>query len=255
MKKERYTILGIQIDALDVEKLHSLIGKAIRENRRIVIANHNLHSIYLYHRDPKMRSLYAKAEAVHIDGMPLVYWGRILGYPLRREHRVTYVDWIRPLVSESVRHGWRIFYLGSRPGVAEEGAKKLSQEFPGLIIETHHGYFDTSGEDNERVVSYINAFRPHLLLVGMGMPKQEHWILDNLERLSANVILPAGACIDYVAGVIPTPPRWMGRLGLEWLYRLISEPRRLGKRYLVEPWGLVPRIISDFFNIKIRGIE
>lgn len=84
-------------------------------------------------------------------------------------------------------------------------------------------------------------------MVGMGMPFQEHWILDNLEFIQVNAILNAGACFDYVAGAVPVPPRWMGRIGFEWLYRLMNEPGRLAKRYLWEPWFLIPHMVKDMF--------
>jgi N-acetylglucosaminyldiphosphoundecaprenol N-acetyl-beta-D-mannosaminyltransferase len=85
-------------------------------------------------------------------------------------------------------------------------------------------------------------------MVGMGMPVQEHWILHNFFRLSPAVILAPGACFDYIAGVVPTPPRWMGQIGLEWLFRLASEPRRLWKRYLLEPWPVLGLVLKDFFK-------
>jgi len=84
------------------------------------------------------------------------------------------------------------------------------------------------------------------------MPRQEHWVIENFENIHANVILTAGACFDYIAGVIPTPPRWMGWLGLEWLYRLLSEPRRLAKRYLLEPWALLPLAIMDLLYNRYK---
>lgn len=241
----RLTLLGVEVDPVSMNDLHAVIGKAITEGRQIVIAHHNLHSVFLFHRDPKMRAFYSKADVIHIDGMPLVYWGRLMGKPLEPEHRITYVDWVRPLMAEAKRQGWRVFYLGGKPGVAERAAERLRSEFPGLSLQTHHGFFDVTGKENRDILDKINAYRPHVLMVGMGMPRQEHWVLDNLERLRVNAILTAGACFDYVAGAIPTPPRWMGRLGLEWAYRLFSEPRRLWRRYLVEPWYLVPYALSD----------
>ncbi|BFH76249.1 WecB/TagA/CpsF family glycosyltransferase [Thermus thermophilus] len=241
----RLTLLGVEVDPVGIDELHRAIGRAVAEGKRIVIANHNLHSVYLFHKDPKMRAFFARADLIHIDGMPLVYWGRLMGKPIDIEHRVTYVDWVRPLMAEAVRHGWRVYYLGGKPGVAERAASQLRAEFPGLFLQTHHGYFDMAGEENEEVLRRINAYRPHVLMVGMGMPRQEHWVLDNLERLETNAVLTAGACFDYVAEAIPTPPRWMGRVGLEWLYRLFSEPKRLWRRYLVEPWYLVPYAVED----------
>ncbi|MBI1920742.1 MAG: WecB/TagA/CpsF family glycosyltransferase [Geobacter sp.] len=238
---KRITLLGVEITPMTVADLHALIAEAVVSGTRRVIANHNLHSIYLYHHDAEMRSFYARADYAHIDGMLLVVVGKLLGYPLTRQQRVTYADWVRPLMAEAVRQKLRIYFLGSKPGVAERAAGILCQEFAGLQIATMHGYFDacSTSMENQELIRQINAWRPNLLMVGMGMPRQEQWILENMEHIQANVILPAGACFDYVAGTVPTPPRWMGRAGLEWLYRLLSEPRRLWRRYLLEPWLLL----------------
>lgn len=250
MDKQSYKFLGIWVNALNISELNALIAEAITSNQRWVIAHHNLHSIYIYHHDPKMPAFYAKADYTHIDGMALVLLGRLLGFPLMREHRVTYADWITPLIAEATQQGWRVFYLGSKPGVAEQAVKILQEKFPNLQMATAHGYFDAcpDSQENKAVLDAINAYQPHVLMVGMSMPRQEHWILDNLEQLSTNAILPSGAALDYVAGAIPTPPRWAGQFGLEWLFRLIAEPRRLGERYLIEPWFLVRVFLAERFK-------
>ncbi|MTJ14893.1 WecB/TagA/CpsF family glycosyltransferase [Anabaena sp. UHCC 0187] len=247
MNPSFYNFLGIHFQALTITKLNLLIGATVEQKQKWIIAHHNLHSLYLYHHQPKMQDFYAKADYIHIDGMALVLLGQRLGLPLQREHRITYADWIWPLITDASQQGWRIFYLGSKPGVAETGATILRNKFPGLEIMTTHGYIDPSpdSQENQEVLAKIKAYQPHILMVGMGMPRQENWILDNLEQISANVILPCGACIDYVAGAIPTPPRWMGRLGVEWLYRLLSEPRRLWKRYLLEPWFILKLFLQE----------
>jgi N-acetylglucosaminyldiphosphoundecaprenol N-acetyl-beta-D-mannosaminyltransferase len=234
-------LLGVTLHPLSIPQLNALIRKAVERNQRWIIANHNLHSIYLYHHDAKMQAFYNRVDYVHVDGMALVLLGRLLGLPLKREHRVTYADWTLPLMVEAQKRGWRVFYLGSKPGVAEQGAKLLQERFPNLQIATAHGYFDARSDssENQEILATINAFQPHLLMVGMSMPRQEHWVLDNFDRISTNAILTSGAAIDYVAGVVPTPPRWSGRWGLEWLFRLLAEPSRLWRRYLVEPWFLV----------------
>ena len=238
MNRSPYKFLGVQVDALCISELNSLIAKSIQQNQKSIIANHNLHSLYLYHHDPKMRFFYAKTDYVHIDGMPIILLGRLLGFPLKREQRVTYADWVWSLMSEAAQNGWRVFYLGSKPGVAERGARILREKFASLQIATAHGYIDMR-KDNLATLAAIKSYQPHILMVGMGMPRQEYWISENLEHIHANAILTSGACIDYVAGVVPTPPRWMGKLGLEWSYRLFSEPKRLWRRYLIEPWFVV----------------
>lgn len=252
----RIDLLGVKIDALTIPALNAFVREAVTRGERWIIANHNLHSVYLYHRDPKMRAFYERAMVAHIDGMALVFLGRLLGLPLQRDHRVTYVDWVWPLLAEAARRGWRVFYLGSKPGVAERGAEILRQKIPSLQLSTAHGYFNACSHspENRAVLQRISASRPHVLMVGMGMPRQERWILENLECIHANVILTAGACMDYLAGVVPTPPRWLGRLGLEWLYRLISEPKRLWRRYLLEPWFVLGLVVRELSFRLIRSV-
>lgn len=244
-------LFSVTVNPLTIENLNALITESVTSSQRcVIIGHHNLHSIYLCHHDSKMRDFYSQAQYLHIDGMALVLLGKLLGYPLQREHRVTYVDWVHPLMAEAERQGWRVFYLGSKPGVAARGAEILRGEFPRLQIETANGYFDASlgSPNNQEMLDKINTYRPNVLMVGMGMPRQENWILDNLDNIDANTILPCGACIDYVAGAIPTPPRWMGRFGLEWLFRLLSEPRRLWQRYLVEPWFILWLFATERFK-------
>ena len=250
MKPPRLLILNVTVNPLSITELNHYISESIDCQKCWIIANHNLHSIYLYQRDAKMRMFYERADIIHIDGMPLIYWAQLLGYPVTREQRVTYVDLIHPLLAMATCKGWRIFYLGGKPGVAARAAECLRSQYPSLMIATHHGYFRP--DQNDAVLGTITSFQPHILIVGMGMPRQEHWVLHNLDRIRTNAISTVGAGFDYIAGEIQTPPRWMGRIGLEWLYRLMSEPRRLGHRYLVEPWSLLPLMIKD---IQLRFLQ
>jgi len=136
-------------------------------------------------------------------------------------------------------------------GIAlQRGLSLLREQHPQLEIAGHHGYFDkqTESPENLAVIQVINEFKPNLLFVGMGMPTQEIWILDNFEALDTNVVLHCGALINYLAGAIPTPPRWLGPIGLEWAFRLATEPRRLWRRYLLEPIAL---LLSLWKNRKL----
>lgn len=256
-RDEGFALLGVQVHPLTMSDLHAVIAEAVDSGRRRLVVSQNLHSVYVYHRDAKMRALHARADYKRIDGMPLIWLGRLLGYPLRREHRVTWVDWLEPLMETSANSGWRVFYVGSAPGVAEVGAHRLQAKFPDLTIRTCHGYFDASknSPDSVRILDAICEFRTDILIVGMGMPRQEHWILDHLESICASVILTSGACMDYYAGIVSTPPRWMGKAGLEWLYRLIGDPRRFARRYLVEPWIVPPLLLRDLLNRQRQAKE
>jgi N-acetylglucosaminyldiphosphoundecaprenol N-acetyl-beta-D-mannosaminyltransferase len=249
-KRVRFSILGVEVEALSMEALNAIVSDAVENQRHLIVANHNLHSIYHYHHDSKMRRFYAMADHIHIDGMAIVGIGRLLSMPFNRDHRVTFVDWMGPLAKASAENGWRVFFLGSRPGVAGLGAEALQKTYPGLKIRTAHGYFnpDPYSQEAQTVLAQIELWKPQILITGMGMPRQEHWIADNVDKLSANIILNGGAALDYFAGVVSTPPRWAGRCGLEWFFRLCSEPRRLWFRYLVEPWFIAYKLVVHIIS-------
>lgn len=243
------SFLGVTLHPGTLDELNMLVEQGIRENQRCIIANHNLHSLYLFHRHAKMRAFYSQARWTHIDGMPLVALGRLYGFPLERKHRVTLADWTYPLMKLAAEKGWRVFHLGASRGSAEKGVHKLRRLYPALQIDVSEGYFDAryGSAENEAMLARINAFRPDLLMVGMGMPRQEFWTYENHARLDVPVVLSSvGAAFDYVAGAVPTPPRWSGQLGMEWAFRLAHDPTRLFKRYFVEPWYILLLLLLDY---------
>ena len=243
----RVRLLGVEVDVMALEDIHRTITRAVEGKERRILANHNLHSVYLCHKDPLMRLFYASSDFIHVDGMALIAVGRLLALPLRRIHRLTYVDIMSTVFEQTVSHGWRAYYLGSKASVAERGALILQERFPGLQLRTNSGYFDArpGSAENQQILHDICSFDPQLLFVGMGMPRQEQWILANLSHLPANVVFNVGAYMDYIVGELPTPPRWAGRIGLEWLFRLCAEPGRLWKRYLLEPWFLLGLLLQE----------
>lgn len=251
-RPERHSLLGVEVDSLVSEDIHRIIGTAVTHGAHWIIGNHNLHSIALVQNDPKMREFFNRATYVFIDGMPIVYLGRLLGKKLTRANRITCLDWLIPVLQTCADMDLNVFFLGSMPGVADRAAAVLRAKVKGIKIATHHGYFNTHSHENQEVLQKIIEFRTHVLLVGMGMPRQEHWLLENFDKLNVNVAITLGAFMDYYAGVIPTPPRWMGRVGLEWLYRLCSEPKRLWRRYLLEPWTILPVLGNDIIRTSIQ---
>ncbi len=249
-----YRLLGVRVHALSLDALTDTVAAGVRSGERRIIANHNLHSIYLHQRDEKLRAFYRRAHVVHVDGMSIIVAARLLGLPLRREHRVTYVDWLDPLLAAAARRGWRVMYIGQQPGVAQRGAAALRCRHPGLVFEALQGFFDPSrgGDENRAVLRRIHDFEPHVLMVGMGMPRQEHWIHDNLSGLPPCVLLTAGAAIGYAAGSVPTPPRWAGAMCMEWAFRLVAAPRRLWRRYLLEPWFVLAILARELMAGAVR---
>jgi N-acetylglucosaminyldiphosphoundecaprenol N-acetyl-beta-D-mannosaminyltransferase len=241
-------ILGIPINLITPPELLLEIGSSISSKKSLLISNHNIHSVYLWHRTPEVRAFYDSADIVHTDGMPLVFVGRLLGLPVTREHRIAYIDWLPKLLAHAAEKQWRVMFLGSAPGIAEKAAQVFRTQYPTLQLRAEHGYFNpnSESEDCRAVLDEIAEFSPDILLLGMGMPRQELWAQANRQNIAAPVILSsAGATLDYFAGAIPTPPRWSGRLGLEWLFRLIAEPGRLWRRYLVEPWYIARVLLAS----------
>jgi N-acetylglucosaminyldiphosphoundecaprenol N-acetyl-beta-D-mannosaminyltransferase len=251
---ETIAFLGITIDLLTPHSFTDLVAECITTQRKVVIGTHNLHSLCLHSSSSSdaasFRRFYSDAQYTLADGMSIVVLGRLQGQRISRRHRVTYNDWLPLMLSLAVQSGWRVFYLGSTAPVAAKGATVLRARFPGLQLDFHHGHFDArhDSDSNKKVLAEVSKYRPHILFVGMGMPRQEKWIQDNRNEIEANVILPSGATLDYVAGAKRMAPRWMGEFGLEWAFRLATEPRRLAYRYLGEPWGLLSAVMNNRLN-------
>ncbi len=252
---ERIRLLGEPIDLVRREELMEQLEQWVGDGQTRIVANHNLHSLYLIRREPEMRAMYDRADLIELDSTPLVHFARFLGLGTRGFHRCTYLDWREHFWSLANRNHWRVMYVGGASGVAEKAARRLSARYPGVVIATRDGYFDAAAGSagNAATVAAVQAFQPDVLMVGMGMPRQEAWIARNHADLPPTVILPVGAAFDYEAGAQRAAPRWMGRFGLEWLFRLVVDPRRLFVRYCVEPWFLIGPALADIRAARRRA--
>ena len=244
---ERIRLLGQVMDKVRPEEVMHQLEIWVENGVKAVIANHNLHSLHLIRTEPRLAEFYALADLVQIDSTPLIAFGRLVGRGTRRKHRSTYLDWREHFWSLADRKGWRVMFIGGAEGVADAAAERLKARHGRVDLAVRSGYFDATpgSEDNGRLVAEISECAPQVLLVGMGMPRQEIWIADHLDALPDCVVLNVGAAFDYEAGVQKAAPRWGGRLGLEWLYRLAVAPKRLFHRYCVEPWHLMGPIMDD----------
>lgn len=241
----RLNILGVDVDVVTSEQVMDFVARRAGQNVRTVIANHNLHSISLCRKSSRMRSFYRRADLIEIDSTPLIAWGRLLGYDLSTAYRSTYLDFRDDFWTMAQEKGWRVWHIGGRPEHIELSRNHILQRYPDVQLTVHSGYFDVNGPENDTVIEKLTADAPDVVLVGMGMPRQELWIENNYHRLPNAVILPVGGAFDYEAGVTYTPPRWTGQVGLEWLVRFAHDPLRLFERYFVEPWSLVPSMMRD----------
>ncbi len=245
--EERVTVLGEGVDLVRPEEMLLYVSRRLRAGQSTIIANHNLNSLQLVRDNAEMRAFFGMADLVELDSVPMIFWARLIGHPARRFHRCTYLDWRDTFWRTALQEKWRVFYLGGLPGVAQRGADVIKARHPGVRIGVRHGYFDMdpSGPDAAEVLAEIEAFRPDVVLVGMGMPRQEVWIARNAAHLKACAMFTVGAAFDYEAGVQRAAPRWLGQCGFEWLYRLMRDPRRLARRYLVESFCIFPAMLGD----------
>jgi N-acetylglucosaminyldiphosphoundecaprenol N-acetyl-beta-D-mannosaminyltransferase len=237
-------LLGIRVNDVSATGVLEYMESAIRADRQAVILHANAYAANLAGRHAWMRDVLRGAQMVFCDGDGIRWGCRILG--LRVPPKVTYARWL-PMVGDwCAASGRSIYFLGGLPGVAEQAAQRYREAHPGIrIAGTHHGYFEKAGAESDAVVAEINRARPDVLLVCFGMPIQERWVSDNAPRLAAHVLLTGGAALDYAAGKASLTPQWMIRLELEWLYRLVMEPRRLFKRYVFGNPEFLMRVFAE----------
>lgn len=254
---ERIILLGQPIDLVKPEEVLHHTQRWVLAHQKAIVANHNLNSLALIRRQPAMTAFYQRADLIELDSTPLVWFARLLGLNSRPFHRCTYLDWRDHFWSLANRSAWRVMYVGGTAETLDIARDRLMARYPRVRISGCDGFFDMTpgSEDNQAVVDQATLFEPHILFVGMGMPRQELWIEQNYDALPNCVIFSVGAAFDYEAGVQKAAPRWMGRMGLEWLFRLCVDPRRLFRRYCIEPWALSDLIAKDLLAAMQRGFR
>jgi N-acetylglucosaminyldiphosphoundecaprenol N-acetyl-beta-D-mannosaminyltransferase len=231
--RDRFGVLGVWIDAVDQLRAQEAIEGWITDRQRRYVCVSNVHSVMEARRDESLRAVFNAAGLAVPDGMPLVWVGRLRGRHAVR--RVYGPDLTLQLCERAARRGFTCFFYGGGPGVAGRLAEALSRRFPGLRVVGAEAppFRPLTTEEDEEAVRRINAASPDVVFVGLGCPKQERWMAEHRERLHAPVLLGVGAAFDFHTGLVPQAPRWMMGAGLEWLFRLSQEPRRLWRRYLV----------------------
>jgi N-acetylglucosaminyldiphosphoundecaprenol N-acetyl-beta-D-mannosaminyltransferase len=226
-------VLGVQVSAIDMERALDVIDRWIVEGEREYVCVTGVHGVMESRRDDTLRQIHNRAGLVTPDGMPLVWWSRSRGE--RQTRRVYGPDLMLACCERSLTTGYRHFFYGGGDGVADLLARRLSRRFPGLTVAgTYTPPFRAlSAAEDEDVVKRINDAQPDIVWVGLSTPKQEYWMAEHVGRIEASALIGVGAAFDFHAGLKPQAPRWMQSNGLEWLFRLGTEPRRLWKRYLV----------------------
>lgn len=229
-------LLGIEIDNVTFqEAVEALLDRLLPGGGRgHYVVTPNVAQIVRLQKDKGLRRIYQNADLVIADGMPVIWLSRLLGTPLKE--RVTGSDLLPKLCAEAAQRGLRVFFLGARPGVGERAAAQLKREHPQLQVVGVYAPpfgFEHDPQENARIRKLIRQRRPDLLFVALGFPKQERWIAQHAKACRVPLSLGVGAALDFVAGTRKRAPRWMQAWGLEWLFRTLQEPCRLGRRYLV----------------------
>jgi N-acetylglucosaminyldiphosphoundecaprenol N-acetyl-beta-D-mannosaminyltransferase len=247
----RLHIAGVPVDALtQAEAIAWVLQRARAGGPPAYVVTPNAHHAGLLRDSARFRAAYAAAGLSVADGVSMVWASRLLGEPL--PERVPGVDLFEAVCQALAGTELRVFLLGGRPGAADGAARVLRLQYPGLrVAGTYcppHG-FETDAAEAERVARAIRAAAPHVLFVALGAPKQEVWLQDHVRALGVPVGVGVGAAFDFVSGQIRRAPVWMRRSGLEWLFRVLVEPRRLWKRYAIYN----TRLIALVFRQRLLG--
>lgn len=229
---DRADLLGVEVSLVTPATALAAIEAWIAESSRRYVCITGAHGIIESRGDEALRGIHNRADMVTPDGKPLVWLARALGHS--GIERVYGPDLMRAVTASSPAKGYRHYYFGGAPGVAETLRERLAALHPGLsVVGTMSPPFrELTPEEDDEVVASINAAAPDLLWIGLSTPKQERWMATHRARLDVPVIVGVGAAFDFLAGLKRQAPPWMGRAGLEWFFRLCTEPGRLWRRYL-----------------------
>jgi len=235
----RLRIGRVWVDALTFDQALVAIEQLVDRGEGGAVFTPNVDHLVKAESNLAFREAYQHCSLSFADGMPLIWISPLLGCAL--PERVAGSDLLRPVLEMAARRKWRVYLLGGAPGVAEEVSKLLTETMGITVAGWDDCRIESDGSDRTgESFARAQAAKPDLIFVALGPPKQELWIHRSREMLRPAVSLGVGASLDFLVGKYKRAPRWMGRVGLEWLYRLSQEPRRLWRRYLVEG----PRFIN-----------
>lgn len=238
----RIEVLGVEFDAVTMAEALERGMAMLQTERPDYIVTPNPEVVMTCRQDPEAARAVREASLVLPDGIGIIYGAKILGRPL--PERVPGADFALHMFEKMAKMGQSVYLLGAKPGVADLAGQKLAERFPGLrIAGTGDGYFKEDGP----VIEKINEAAPDLLLVCLGVPKQEKWMMENRDKLHVRLMAGLGGSLDVYAGVVERAPESWQRMNLEWLYRLKKEPRRIGRMMRL------PQFLLYVIGQRIRG--
>lgn len=231
MKIETVSVLGVKVARMSIQQVVEWIRVMVEQGKPRHIVTANAEVIYKAHVEPEYLELLQKSDLVTADGSGVVLAANMLGQPV--PERVAGIDLVAEVFELAAEKTWSIYFLGAEPDVVEKAVLHTLEKYPNLQIKGYRdGYY--SQEEIEQVVANINKLKPDILLVALGVPKQEVFIQQYLKELDVPLSIGVGGSFDILAGTATRAPAWMQRVSLEWFYRLLKEPRRF-KRMLALP--------------------
>lgn len=247
MKIETVSILGTEVVKMTMTEVLDWIRIMIEQGKHRHIVTANAEIIYRAYKDPQFAGLMSKADIITADGSGVIWAAKTLGNHL--PERVTGIDLVHNLLAQAEEKGWRIYFLGAAPEIVEKAVLSTLSKHPLLQVAGYHdGYY--SQEENQGVVENIANSKPDILLVGMGAPKQEEFIQEYLPQLNATIAIGVGGSFDVLAGKASRAPKWMQKAGLEWVYRLSREPKRIPRMMALPKFVLAILGNKIFFKKK-----
>ncbi len=249
-------VLGVRFHCLTLETSLDRIHDIIQEGMPHHIVLANAYTVALCHRSPTLKDLLNRANLVLADGMSIVWGARWIGVSL--PERVAGPDLMEALCAISERRNYRIFLMGSYSENLDALQRTLLLRWPGLTIVGYYSppmceRFEES--ETQLIVDRLRETKPDILFTGISAPKQEIWIAENLGRLQVPVAMGVGAAFDFLSGRIPRAPLWMQKIGLEWLYRLWREPRRLWRRYVLGNLIFLSLLLKELVSYKVSRLR
>lgn len=246
----RMNILGVGVHAIRMVDAVNTLACWIENRVKTQVVVCPVYTVMLCQEDAELHHILDAAGLVTADGMPLVFVGRLMGY--RNIERVYGPDLMQAFCQHASKKGYTSFLYGGAQGVAENLASRLTEQYPGLrIVGTYSPpYRELTGRETAEIADMINTANPDVVWVGLGTPKQDKWIAGSREHINAPVMIGVGAAFDFLGERVLQAPRWMQRSGLEWLFRLIVEPRRLWRRYLVYNPLFIINIILQLIGLR-----
>jgi N-acetylglucosaminyldiphosphoundecaprenol N-acetyl-beta-D-mannosaminyltransferase len=251
----RANVLGVGVSAIDMEAAIQLSDSMVRSRQRGYICVTGVHGVMEAQSDPLLKRILNRSFMTTPDGMPMVWVGKLQGH--REMRRVYGPDFMLDFCRFSVERGYRHFLYGGNDGVADRLARELIRRYPGLqIAGTYTPPFRPLNPEEERdLADLVASTRPDVFWVGLSTPKQERFMAHYIDKLDVKLMVGVGAAFDIHTGGIKDAPRWVKQAGLQWLHRLLQEPRRLWRRYLVNNPRFVWKFGTQFFRLRKFEID